>query len=458
MSPRHPASNLILWLLPLALLVFFGAAMIADAGGAAAGFGRLLSQIFQRIHSVDGVTTPAGDPVSASSLQPGAWLDNATVLWPALLFLLLAGTLLLMMLARGWTFFAGLFLAAASATALGIAWLMYMRAHVLVDMLSPTVVLLLAYAAAPLLRGIETSFRRQQPRRMASAPLIVSPAAELEPVPEAEPEPPPPPLVEPANRTITCLVCRVRGYAHPNRPLDPADTLTLISGVLGPLAEAITYHRGGVLYASGTQLAGVWNAHGNDEEHAIHGCEAALRMQHALTQMKMQHGEGTPYDFVEVAVGLASGTSVTGSGAARDSTVVAGETLELADRLSRLALRDGPAILASEATRNDAERSFALLEADVIAVENTRMTVYALLGNPLVRASPKFRALSTFHTHLFAALRGQRWADARTLIDQCSNLSGAIPQLYELHLRRIAWYESHPPPPDWDGAFRPPIT
>jgi adenylate cyclase len=332
---------------------------------------------------------------------------------------------------------------------------MFVRAHVLVDMLSPAVVLVLAYAIAPLQRGIETSARRRQPVRTVMAPVI-SPAAELETEDTAEPEPPP--RVKPENRTVTCLVCRIRGYAHPKRLLDPADTLTLLDGVMGPLMESITYHRGQVLYASGTQLAGVWNAQGNDEEHAIRACEGALRMQHALTQMKIQHGEGTPYDFVEVAVGLATGPAVTGSGATRDSIVVAGDCLGLADHLSRLALREGPAILTNEGTRNDAERSFALLEADAIAIDGKPMTVYALLGNPLVRASPKFRALSTFHTHLFAAIRAQRWDDARTLIEQCSNLSGAIPQLYDLHLNRIAWYESHPPPEDWDGAFRPPIS
>src|ERR1051325_6382191 len=109
MNPRHPASYLLLWLLPLALLLMLGAAMIADVGHAAAGFGHLQNNIFGRFHPVEAVTNPAGDPASGDTLRPGAWLDNATVLWPALLFLLLSGTLMLMMLARGWTFFAGVF-------------------------------------------------------------------------------------------------------------------------------------------------------------------------------------------------------------------------------------------------------------------------------------------------------------------------------------------------------------
>ena len=73
--------------------------------------------------------------------------------------------------------------------------------------------------------------------------------------------------------------------------------------------------------------------------------------------------------------------------------------------------------------------------------------LYALLGNPVARASPKFRALSTFHDHIFQALRGQQWAEARELIEQCRKLSGASQALYDLYLARIRYFESNPPGP-----------
>ena len=81
--------------------------------------------------------------------------------------------------------------------------------------------------------------------------------------------------------------------------------------------------------------------------------------------------------------------------------------------------------------------------------------LYAMLGNPLVRASPKFRALATFHEHIFQSLRTQQWEKTRELIDQCRKLSGASQKLYDLHLARIGYFEEHPPGADWDGAFRP---
>jgi adenylate cyclase len=77
-----------------------------------------------------------------------------------------------------------------------------------------------------------------------------------------------------------------------------------------------------------------------------------------------------------------------------------------------------------------------------------------MLGNPLMRASPKFRALATFHEHIFNSLRTQQWEKARELIDQCRKLSGASQKMYDLHLKRIEYFEANPPGSEWDGAFR----
>ena len=75
------------------------------------------------------------------------------------------------------------------------------------------------------------------------------------------------------------------------------------------------------------------------------------------------------------------------------------------------------------------------------------------MGNPVARASPKFRALTVFHDHIFQAIRKQHWQMARELIAQCRRLSGASQKMYDLHLARIAYYEKHPPGENWDGPF-----
>jgi adenylate cyclase len=71
-----------------------------------------------------------------------------------------------------------------------------------------------------------------------------------------------------------------------------------------------------------------------------------------------------------------------------------------------------------------------------------------------MRASPKFRALDTFHQHIFEAMRGRQWEKARELVEQCRKLSGASQKLYDLQLKRIEEFQEQPPAEDWDGAYR----
>jgi hypothetical protein len=116
----------------------------------------------------------------------------------------------------------------------------------------------------------------------------------------------------------------------------------------------------------------------------------------------------------------------------------------------------GLPLIVTEQTRRLAERNFGFLEVDSIPSpgDNRPIVLHALMGGVIVRASPKFRALAVFHDHIFQAIRSQNWRVARDLIAQCRRLSGANQALYDLHLARIAYYETHPPGADWDGAFR----
>ena len=162
---------------------------------------------------------------------------------------------------------------------------------------------------------------------------------------------------------------------------------------------------------------------------------------------------------LEIGVGVATGPVIAGGfgGAGRMGYSVTGGVVQLAGRIQALSPQYGPAVIVAEETQEMAQRGFAFLEVDYIAQgsEDKPVRLYALLGSPVVRASPKFRALIAFHEHIFASLHRQQWAKARALIAQCRKLSGASQKLYDLHLTRIGYFETNPPGPEWDGAFRP---
>jgi adenylate cyclase len=452
MNTRKSQPGVAGWLVPLLVLLAAAAAMTLNAGGVTTALRALQYDLYSRWNPGTGEALPSGDLIAATigDVRSGAWLSNAVVLWPQLLFLAFAGAALVVLLARRRVGWAAAFTVAAIGAAMGLAWLLFARARLFADSLSPSVALTTAFASALAVRALKRS--RERARLSRTYADSVAPEA-LQQITRT------PALVnaQAEERTVTYLSCRIRGIDGPNRNSDAAGVMRLLNSVSAPLIEAVTSNSGTVAYAGADRLAAFWNAPLEDGEHAAHACEAALRMSYALAQMKDR--QETVYDPIQLGVGIATGRAVAGTLETRNSYTVAGACIDLADRLARLSDRYGPAILVSEATRDAAEGSFAMLEIDSLADADDRpLKLYALLGNPLVRASPKFRALATFHDHLFQAIRAQRWSDARTLIAQCGKLSGAIPRLYDLHLARIAWYENHPPPSDWDGAFRPPVT
>ena len=268
--------------------------------------------------------------------------------------------------------------------------------------------------------------------------------------------------LEGETRTVTYLVCGVRGLAGlaATHRDDPAAFTRLTEKVLTPLIDQALAHGGTIDRLTADGFAAFWNAPLDDGDHALHACEAGNGMTMVsgrVTEELAHQNPGAP--AVEIGVGIATGPVIAGGFGAsgRMGYSVHGDAVTQAQTMQALSHHYGPALIVSEETKRGAERSFAFLEIDTIAVGRASppVTLYAVMGNPVTKASPKFRALTVFHDHIFQAIRKQNWAMARDLIAQCRRLSGVSQQLYDLHLARIAYYETHPPGPDWDGAFRP---
>jgi adenylate cyclase len=267
-------------------------------------------------------------------------------------------------------------------------------------------------------------------------------------------------------RVVTSLSCGVRGYGALAESFaeDPAGFTRMINMTMAPLIEDAVSHGAMIGPFDGEHFAAYWNAPLDDAEHAMHACEAASRMTMSLAEVNEQLSherrfDGTPFEAIEVGIGISTGPAIAGglTSRGRTSYSVTGECTVMAGRIRVLSGQYGPAVVVGETTREAASRGYAFLEVDFLTLGPGEQPVklYAMLGNPLVRASPKFRALATFHEHIFQSLRSQQWEKTRDLIEQCRKLSGASQKMYDLHLARLAYFEANPPGADWDGAFRP---
>jgi adenylate cyclase len=388
------------------------------------------------------------DLLTGQVLQRPGWARPAEAL---LLLLLGAGLVFLLRFGLGWA--AALMMAGSVGLGLG-SWYLYAAHGVLIDAATPALFLLLAFAAGAILwiqdlrlayAGLRAAFSESLPRatieKIARRPSLLR--------------------MEGETRTITYLVCGVRGLAGlaADYTDDAAGFTRMMQRVLTPLMDQALAHGGTIDRLTADGFAAFWNAPLDDADHALHACEAAngmAAMAARLGEDLAQERNGTP-TAVEIGVGIATGPVIAGGfgGSSRMGYGVHGNAVNLAQRIQGLAPHYGPALVVADETRHLAERGFAFLEIDTIAVAGPPVTLYALMGNPASRASPKFRALGVFHDHIFQAMRKQNWPMARELIEQCRRLSGASQRLYDLHLTRIAYYEQHPPGAEWDGAFRP---
>ena len=362
------------------------------------------------------------------------------------------------LLRRG-VLWSGLACVAGAGLAAWAGWVAYLRLHRLFDAASVGLALLLL-AVVILATWALSLWLARLSLRLAFADSL--PRASIEKI-ARHPE-----LLRAQGEVRDCsyLVCGVRGLAGLGASFrdDPAAFTRLMQQMLSPLMDQALAHGGTIDRLTADGFAAFWNAPLDDPSHATHACEAASGMAAMAARvndslMGQTRADGSPLPLLEIGVGVATGPVIAGAfgGHGRMGYSLNGEAVTLAGRIQALSHSYGPAVIVSDATKNAADRSFAFLEVDTVAAGSgdPPVTLFAILGNPVLKASPKFRALTTFHDHIFQALRKQQWRQARALIEQCRKLSGASPRLYELHLNRIVYYENAPPGENWDGAFRP---
>jgi len=265
-------------------------------------------------------------------------------------------------------------------------------------------------------------------------------------------------------RPISSLVVGLRGFnIIADRYLeDPKAYADILNRFFSPMTKVVQDRNGMVDRTVGDTMYAVWNAPYDVADHASKACDAALRMVENLealnefleTDALRQHLSHVP---LSLSIGIDSGTAITGNMGAilRFDYGVLGEPVTTAAYLQRNARNYGPAIIVGEGTQRVIGDRYALLEIDLISTprhpEGRR--VYALLGDPIMRANPKFRALQEAHALIFSAYRKQRWAEARAAIAQCRKLNGAIPTLYDFYEARISQYETAAPGDHWNGSW-----
>jgi adenylate cyclase len=214
---------------------------------------------------------------------------------------------------------------------------------------------------------------------------------------------------------------------------------------------------------SASRLVVLFNAPVEDARHVEHATEAALAMLGRLDPLNQDFeklftpGTFIPFNF---SIGIETGDALVGELGLKEKGELSaiGPVVDTASLLAERARTYGPAILVGAATQTRIHRGFALLQLDLAVVNGGEpKPFYALMGNPVLRANPRFKALQEGFDAFHGAYRRGKWGQAAALLRQCAKLPGANPRFVALYERRLAFLKEHGTEPGWNGVLRLPI-
>lgn len=373
------------------------------------------------------------------------------------IFMLIVGVILIILVVRTRATWAFIFMSIAIAGSVATAWYLFDTEGLLLDPTLPAVALAGIFISTTLVNRFrveaEARFIENQMTRRLSDKAMSKVAHRPKLIPE-----------QGQMREVTSLVAGLRGFnIIADRYLDdPVAYADILNRFFTPLTKTVHDRNGMVDRYIGDTMLAIWNAPLTAHDHAMKACDAALRMREQLDALnEFLEEDARRHNLshipLSVSIGVETGPAIVGNVGAiqRYDYGVLGEPISIAHYLRHHAVDYGPAVIVGDGFKNIVGERFALLEVDLISTPRhpNGWRAYALLGDSIVRASPKFRALEDGHRQLFDAYRNQRWEAAREALAHCRGLNGSIATLYDHYEARIRHMEQEPPGANWNGSY-----
>ena len=376
------------------------------------------------------------------------WADGAE-----LAFLLLFGTLLILLMSRlGAAGGAALALLAAGS-ACGFSWFAFTRESILVDPLYPAAVVLLIYFASSLIGFLRTEREKAEVRGAFGrymSPLLVEKLAEHPEMLKLGGE----------QKRMTFHFCDIAGFTAMSQWREPRELTLLLNRFLTPMTDIILSRNGSIDKYVGDCIVAYWHAPLDDPNHAQNACLAVLEMHSKLKGLNEQWSaetqqSGKEFIPIRIRTGLNTGSCIVGNMGSnqRFDYSVLGDDVNLASRLEGANKFFGTYIMVSESTVKEAGEAVVARELGRVKVvgKEDPVRVYELLAKK-GELSPAWRealpiyekALADFSKRDFsAALEG--FEKVLTLIPKDGPSA--------LYKQVGSDYAVLPPPDDWTGVF-----
>lgn len=248
-------------------------------------------------------------------------------------------------------------------------------------------------------------------------------------------------------RELSILFSDIRGFTTVSESLSPPELVKLLNEYLSPMTRIVLEERGTLDKFIGDAVMAIFNAPLDLPAHAVHACNAAVRMLEELKTLN-EGFAARGMNCIDIGIGINTGLAVVGNMGAdiRFDYTAIGDSVNLASRLEGLNKYYGSHILVSEDTfRQVPEGRFIFREVDRVRVKGKHLPVvmYELMV-------ARQEILPSFEKGLML-YRGREFGAARELFEKLAAEFDDGPS--RLYVSRCADFIENGPSDDWDGTY-----
>lgn len=256
------------------------------------------------------------------------------------------------------------------------------------------------------------------------------------------------------NKQLTIMFTAIEDFTKLSENMEPQKLMQYLSRYSQIITKIIIDNDGNVdKYINGGVMA-FWGAPIEDEKHALHACQAALKIQEALKQFN-QENEKSGEPIVITHIGINTGNVVVGNMGSDDrlNYTSLGDNVNLTSRIERLNRLYKTLIITSEYTYNQTKDQFKFRFLDKVIVKGKQhgVRIYTLMGSAELEPNLDLEQYNQELLMAFSCYEEGNWQKA---LDLFNALDKKYPnnEVIKISIKRCTLCIKTPPK-NWTGAW-----
>ncbi len=324
---------------------------------------------------------------------------------------------------------------------------LFLRFGLWVNMVYPSLVLILIYTALTVYRYLTEERARKRIKGVLTHYVSSAVVQEVLKSPEKL-------KLGGEEKELSVLFSDIRGFTTISEDLSPEELVHLLNEYLTVMTDIILKFNGTLDKYMGDAIMAIYGAPLKQPDHPIMACRSALEMMAGLKKLNKKWIEEGKKPL-DVGIGINTGLMVVGNMGSelRFDYTVMGDSVNLASRLEGANKTYKTNILISETTYEQVKVEFVCMELDNVRVKGKTQPVriYQLLGDKKT-FNGQMEVIETFHEGL-RLYEQQAWDRAigvfRDVLSKDKTFRAA-----QMYIQRAMDLKVNSPPQDWDGVFK----